>query len=445
MKFEIKSVSDNEKILRVEISQERINEEFQSTLKELRNSIQLKGFRPGRVPYSILKGRFGDDIQAQIGAKLIEETYPEALKQSGLDVFDSPEINEWRVIEGEQFVYEAKLSVVQDFDLVQYTDLEVEKAKVEVTDEELETGLERIQDGQITYEVVSDRPVQKNDKVFGRVKITMDDNVVPGWGNRRLELEVGSGKFFQSEDIEEKLVGATSDAPVVVDYTFAEDYEYFKDFAGKSVTFEFTVSEIKEKSVPEINDDLAKDLGLDSLDDLKKQIHEDIVKRHSSENEEQFDDSIATALIEKNPFDVPERMIDIDLERMMEQFVMMPKDGAEEDEKMKEFKTSLRPLSDKNVRRRMILDKIAQLEKIEVSEDEIEDEFEKAVQESKADREELREKWEEHGMFEGLKKQIARDKAFAQVKEKVIIIEAVEPVDPPVEDSGEKSDDSSES
>ncbi len=439
MKFDVNELSRTTRTVRIEIPVDKVDQEIREMYDELRQKVAIKGFRPGRTPDSVIRMRFGKDIRLDVGSKLIEESYKDFLEQSGIEPVDNPEFKEWQVNENEPFVYEFTIEVIPDFHISNYEGVEINVTKPDVTEDEIQEGLFKIRDGNITFEVADQRPVQKGDRVFGKVRLMTDGNPLPGWNNRSIELDVGSGKFFPGSGIEDQFIGAEVGKESEWTIQIPMDYEYYSALKGKAVTVNLLVSEIKTPVLPEINDELAQDLGLENLDQLKLKIKEDIFGTKNSQQEHLINSLILDQIWKNNPFDLPEKLVKEEARIMLDSWIGPMKDsdedesgrGAEIKQHRENLMISITPSAEKIVRERMILTRIAELERIEATTEEVDAEFEKELEESGEDRDQLKDKWYEYRIFGEVRKQIARQKAMQCLRQtaKINVLDPV-PVDP---------------
>ena len=202
MKFNIETVSEKSKLIKVEIPHERVQKEFEKLYSELAQNAVIPGFRKGKIPREMLKLRLGEDIANQIGFDLIRETLPDILKSLEDVIVGMPEVAEWKIDENQAFQFEASVEILPPMDLKEYKGIEVPKKSLEISDDEIQESLERIREGQATYEVVRDRPAELNDRIYGRITLNVDDEPVPGWTNRHLEVNIGENTFFPGSGME---------------------------------------------------------------------------------------------------------------------------------------------------------------------------------------------------------------------------------------------------
>jgi trigger factor len=427
MKHEFKEISATKSQLIVEIPKEKVSEEYSNVLDEIKKSIKIDGFRPGKIPKSVIIMRFGKEIRNQVAETLVEDSFPKLIAESGLELASQPEFGEFTLENDQPFKYDVSFEIIPKIEVTGYKGIKIEKTKPAVNDQELQDSLERVQESQATLEIVSDRAAQKSDQIFGKVTLTDGGDSVPGWTNRNMSVTIGAGQSFPGSDFEDKLTGAASGAlhEYVVD--FAKDYDYYAEFAGKSIHVKWDISEIKMKQIPEICDELAVELGLETLDQLKEQLKDDLMKQKTKHEEEQVPMKIVDALLSANTFDVTEYMVEKELTMMMKNSQF----GDQSDNP--ELRKIFQPVAERNVKQRILMDQIAIVETIEATTEDVEKEFQNAVKESDLSETDLRKKWYDDGIFDLVRREIVRKKAYDFVVDNAEIKE----VDTPTEESPE--------
>jgi trigger factor len=424
MKFNIETHSENSKIIKIEIPLERVHSEFEKLYSELTRNAVIPGFRKGKIPRSVLKLRMGEDIAQQVGYDLVRESLPEALKSIDDVVIGMPEIAEWTIDEDKPFQFEAEIEILPPVDLKAYKGIEVPRIPLNISDKDIQESLERIREGQATFEVVQDRPVENNDRIYGRITLTQDDKPVPGWTNRHLDVEIGKNTFFPDSDMENRMIGARINEDHTFSVEFPDDYSYYKDFAGKSVSVLLKINDIKTKRIPEINDELARDMGLENREELVKTVRDDLENRRNHEIDEAFETALFEEIISKNTIPAPDSLVENEAESFIENYFHYQK--SLDDENKTKLLESIKPLAAKRVQRRLILDRIAEMEKIETTDDELENAFKEIAEQQKKDSETVRREWEEENAVGNLKRELARNKALTWLKQNVVAVDAPE-------------------
>lgn len=439
MKFNIETVSEKSKLIKVEIPHERVQKEFEKLYSELAQNAVIPGFRKGKIPREMLKLRLGEDIANQIGFDLIRETLPDILKSLEDVIVGMPEVAEWKIDENQAFQFEASVEILPPMDLKEYKGIEVPKKSLEISDDEIQESLERIREGQATYEVVRDRPAELNDRIYGRITLKDDDEPVPGWTNRHLEVNIGENTFFPGSGMEEKMIGAEIEKEHTFTMDFAPDYSYYKDLAGKSITATLALTEIKIKTLPDINDDLARDMGLETKDELMEMVRKNIEQERNQRIDHEFESAIIEKIINANSVEVPDALVDQESEIFVDSYFSQ---GAMDEKTREMFISQMKPAAKFRVQERLILSRIAELEQIETTEEELENTFKEMAEQQKKTLEAIRSEWEEEKAVDNLKRDLARKKAMDWLKENVTIVDWIEPSETadPQESQSEESD-----
>ncbi len=439
MKFNIETVSEKSKLIKVEIPHERVQKEFEKLYSELAQNAVIPGFRKGKIPRGMLKLRLGEDIANQIGFDLIRETLPDILKSIEDVIVGTPEVAEWKIDENQAFQFEVSVEILPPMDLKEYKGIEVPKKSLEISDDEIQESLERIREGQATYEVVRDRPAELNDRIYGRITLKGDDEPVPGWTNRHLEVNIGEDTFFPGSGMEEKMIGAEIEKEHTFTMDFASDYSYYKDLAGKSVTATLALTEIKIKTLPDINDDLARDMGLETKDELMEMVRKNIEQERNQRIDHEFESAIIEKIVKANSVEVPEALVDQESEFFVDSYFSQ---GAMDEKTREMFINQMKPAAKLRVQERLILSRIAELEQIETTEEELENTFKEMAEQQKKTLEAIRSEWEEEKAVDNLKRELARKKAMDWLKENVTIGDWIEPSETadPQESQNEESD-----
>ena len=277
MKVSVEEISSIKKKISVEIPEDRIQQEVESFYKQLGREAKIKGFRPGKVPRNILERYFKDYVKSEVIQKLMQESYPQALSEAGLLPVSQPVIDPGEFEEGKPFQYSAVVEVKPEIQLGEYTGLKIEGKKEEVKEEEIEARLKGLQNLHANLKLIPEiRPVRTGDFVTLDYEASLGGSPLEGGKAVDLAVEVGSGQFIPA--FEEKLIGLLPEEEREVEVLFPEDYGYQK-WAGKTISFHVKIKEIKEKILPALDDEFAKDLGdYSSFEELRAKLTKDIEK-----------------------------------------------------------------------------------------------------------------------------------------------------------------------
>jgi trigger factor len=424
MKANVEEISSIKKKVSIEIPEDQVTKEVESFYKDLGKKAKIKGFRPGKVPRNILERYFKDYVKAEVIQKLIEETYPKALSETDLQPISPPVIDPGEFEEGKPFQYSAVLEVKPEIKLEGYTGLKIEGKKEEVKDEEVEERLKALQNLHANLKTISEaRPIQAGDYVIVDYEASMGGKPLEGGKAIDFTVEVGSGQFIPA--FEEKLIGLKPEEEKEIEISFPEDYGYQK-WAGKTISFHVKIKEIKEKILPPLDDEFAKDLGdYSSFEELKAKLKGEIEKEKELGLERQLKDQVMDQLLEANPFEVPESLVEEQTKtlvsdtklRLAAQGVVLKNLGLSEEKLQEDYKA----MAQKQVKTFLILEKIADQEGIAVTDEEADDRLREMSERMHQKFDVVKRYYEKNGLLPEVKAGIIRDKTLNFLLEKASI------------------------
>jgi trigger factor len=421
MKTSVEEISSIKKKVFIEIPEDQVNKEVESFYKDLGKKAKIKGFRPGKVPRNILERYFKDYVKAEVVQKLIQDTYPQALSEKDLQPVSPPVIDPGEFEGGKSFQYSAVIEVKPDIKLEGYTGLKIEGKKEEVKDEEVEERLRALQNLHANLKTISEaRPIQAGDFVIVDYEASMGGKPLEGGKAIDFTVEVGSGQFIPA--LEEKLIGLKPEEEKEIEVSFPEDYGYQK-WAGKTISFHVKIKEIKEKILPPLDDEFAKDLGdYSSFEELKAKLKGEIEKEKELVLERQLKDQVVDQLLEANPFEVPESLVEEQAKAMVSdtklklaaQGVVLKNLGVTEEKLQEDYKA----MAQKQVKTFLILDKIASQEGIAVTDEEADDRLKEMAERMHQKFDVVKRYYEKNGLLPEVKAGIIRDKILNFLLEK---------------------------
>ena len=341
----------------------------------------VDGFRKGKAPRSIIEKRFGEGVFFEDAIdELFRENYIKALMELELEVIDSPSAEFSEIKKGEGFTATISVDCYPVVEVKDYKGVEIEKIVNEVKDEDVERDIEQLQKRNARV-VLVEREAKEGDTVLFDYAGFVGEEQFEGGTAERQELRLGSGMFIPG--FEEQLVGVKPGEQKDVNVTFPTEY-HAEDLAGKEAVFKCTVHEVKEEQLPELDDEFAKDVSeFDTLDELKQSVRERLEKYAQASAENQMQDAALMKVVEANEIEVPAVMIEDEMNRMAQELDQQLRyqgltlaqylEFTKKD--MAAFKEEIRPDAERQVKTRMILVGIADAEKLEVSEEEMEEEL----------------------------------------------------------------------
>jgi len=424
MKASVEEISSIKKKVSIEIPEDQVTQEVESFYKDLGKKAKIKGFRPGKVPRDILERYFKDYIKAEVIQKLIQDTYPQALSEANLQPVSPPVVDPGEFENGKPFQYSAVIEVKPDIKLEGYTGLKIEGKKEEVKDEEVGERLKALQNLHANLKAISEaRPIQAGDYVIIDYEASMDGKPLEGGKAIDFTVEVGSGQFIPA--LEEKLIGLKPEEEKEIEVSFLEDYGY-KKWAGKTISFHVKIKEIKEKILPPLDDEFAKDLGdYASFEELKAKLKGEIEKEKELGLERQLKDQVVDQLLEANPFEVPDSLVEEQVKAMISdtklrlaaQGVVLKNLSVSEEKLQEDYKV----MAQKQVRTFLILEKIAGQEGIAVTDDEADDRLREMSERMHQKFDVVKRYYEKNGLLPEVKDGIIRDKTLNFLLEKANI------------------------
>ena len=377
MKSTFISKEKNEVKFKMEFTAEEFENAIVKVYQKEKDRFEIDGFRKGKAPRSLIEKRYGETIFFDEAINnLFSLNYPLAMDELDLNVIDYPKTEMSQVKKGEPFDVTVTVTVYPEFEVTGYKGVEIERVPAEVTDEDVDKEIANMADRNSRM-VEVDRPAQDGDTVLIDYAGFVGDEQFEGGTAERYPLKIGSGTFIPG--FEDQLIGAKKDEDVEVKVTFPEEY-HSEDLAGKEAIFKCKVHEIKEKEVPEIDDDFVKDVSeFDTLDELKASKREELQKAAEARAEDQMNNSVIEKIFEANDIDVPDVMVEEEIDSSLQQFDQQLRvQGMDLNtyvqymgEDMNKFRESIREDAFKKTKTRMIVAKIVDQEEFDVTDDEI--------------------------------------------------------------------------
>lgn len=379
MQVTVEDVSSVKKILHIEVPEKIVIRELDNAYKNLKKTAKIKGFRPGKAPRSVLERLFKKDVHGDVSSKLLQDSFVEALKETELNIIGNPQIEPPQLEEKGPYKYDATVEVKPEIDDIDFKGLTLKKALYQVTDQEMEAQLKMLQKNlALQKPVTEDRAVQKNDYVRIDYEGFVGGEPFPETQKTiNFTMKIGAGAI--SKTLDEELMGMKPGEEREITVNFPEDHFNGK-LANHEITFHVKLHEIREEILPEIDDEFAKNLGqYETLDDLKNAITNNLNEGYNKRVEQELSEQIFKGLIEKTEFELPESMVDYELNNIVDEIEKTLKyynRSMEEQGLTKEMLAEKhRETAEKKVRRHLILGKIIDQEKMELSDQELEDGF----------------------------------------------------------------------
>lgn len=417
MSVQVENLEKSMAKLTIEVSAEQFEAAMQKAYIKNKGRIQLPGFRKGKAPRAMIEKMYGAGIFYEDAAnEIIPEAYEEAAKESGLVITSQPEIDVTQIEKGKSFIFTATVAVKPEVTLGEYKGLEYEAQPVEVTDEEVEEELKKVQNQQARTVTVEDRPVADGDIVTIDYEGFVDGTAFAGGKGTDYDLTIGSHSFIDT--FEEQLVGKNAGEETEVNVTFPEQY-HEASLAGKPATFKVTVKAIKAKELPELDDEFASEVSdFETLDEYKADLKAKTLERKEKEAKTAKQNALVDKAVENASMEIADAMITSQARNMANDFAQrLQMQGMTVDQYLQytgltreALVDQMKPQAETRIKNRLVLEAIAKAENIEVSDEEVEAEMQKMADAYKMELDKVKEYLGEAGK-DSLKDDLAVQKA----------------------------------
>lgn len=431
MSVTINDINTVKKELLITLGAEQIDKSLNKSYKKAQKKAKIKGFRPGKAPMNVVKRLYREQVRMEIMEDLVQEGYSEALQEHDISPIAAPEIKDVNFPDDDSSLsFCATVEVLPEITIAAYDDIELEKRSTEVTEAEVDAELEKLQQSMAQFKTIDERPTQDGDTIEIDFTGRLDGKEFEGGSAENFSLELGSGRFIP--DLERQLVGLELDKSYDLNTTFPEDY-HKEELAGKETVFTVTVKSIKEKDLPELNDDLAVQVSggeMETVAALREKMTEYLASAKADMVRNQYTAELLSALRERCEFELPECMLKEEQERALNaarsRFTSQGIAPEKAQELIDDHKSRIESEAADTVKNTLILEKLAELEKIESTPDEVGERFQKFIQSSGSNPQEVFEQFKgREGELTGmLQREVIMDKTITHLLDKVSYKEA---------------------
>ncbi len=398
MSLQVETLEKSMAKLTIEVSAEEFEQAMEKAYQRSKHKISIPGFRKGKVSRAVIEKMYGPATFYEDAANLlIPDAYQKALGECELEIVSQPKIEVTQVEKGQPFVFTAEVAVKPEVTLGEYKGLEVAKADVAVTDEDIDAEVEKEREAQARMVPVEDRAVQDGDITTIDFEGFMDGKPFEGGKGEDYPLTIGSHSFIDT--FEEQLIGANIGEEKEIEVTFPEEYQA-KELAGKPATFKVTVKEIKVRELPEADDELAQEVSeFETMAEYREDLRKKIQERKESAAKTQKEDAAVEKAIENAQMEIPQPMIDTQARQMADEFAQRLQSQGMTMEQYMQFTgltpdkllEQMQPQALKRIQSRLVLEAIAKAENIEISDEKLDEQIDKMAEMYQMEADKLRE------------------------------------------------------
>ncbi len=421
MSLQVEKLEKNMAKLTIEVSADEFSKAVEEAYQKNKGKISVPGFRKGKVPKKMIEQMYGKAVFYEDAANaLIPGAYEKALEECEETIVSSPKIDVTQIEEGKSFIFTAEVALKPEVTLGAYKGVEVDKIEVAVTDEEVEADLKQQQENNSRV-VTVERPVADGDIAVIDYEGFADGTAFEGGKGEDYSLTIGSHSFIDT--FEEQLIGKNAGEECEVNVTFPEEY-HAKELAGKPAVFKVTVKEVKEKQLPELNDEFAGEVSeFETLDAYKEDIRKKLTEKKEAEAKNEKEDAVISAVIENAQMEIPEAMVETQQRQIIDEFAQRLQMQGLSMEQYFQFTglsyqhmmEQVKPQAERKIKSRLVLEAVVAAENIAASEEDYEEEIKRMAEGYRMEADKIKELMGEQG-----KKQIMEDLAVRKAAEFVV-------------------------
>lgn len=422
MSLQVEKLEKNMAKLTIEASAEDLEKAIEAAYQKQKGQISIPGFRKGKVPRQMVEKMYGKEVFYEEAANsLIPTAYEKALDECEEDIVSSPKIEVTQIEAGKPFIFTATVALKPEVKLGKYKGVKVDKVDVEVTEEEVNAAIDKERENNARNITVEDRAVKDGDMTVIDFEGFVDGVAFEGGKGENYPLTIGSGAFIPG--FEEQLVGAEIGKELDVNVTFPEDY-HAEDLKGKAAVFKCTVKEIKEKQLPELDDEFASEVSeFETLAEYKEDVKKNLEEKKAKDAKNAKEEAVISAIVEASEMEIPEAMLETQQRQMVDEFAQrITMQGLSMEQyfqftgtNYQQMVEQVKPQAEERIKSRLVLEAVVAAEKIEATEEDYEKEMATMAEAYQMDVEKVKEL-----LGEKEKKNIMQDIAVRKAVEFVV-------------------------
>ncbi len=419
MSVQVEKLEKNMAKLTIEVPAEEVEKALQNAFLKNKNRISVPGFRKGKVPRQMIENMYGPEIFYEDAVnEMIPDAYEKAADECGEDIVSSPVIDVTQIEKGKPFIFTAEVALKPDVKLGKYKGVEIDRVETAVTEEDVDAEINRERERNARNIEVTDRPVKDGDMTVLDFEGFVDGVAFEGGKGENYSLTIGSGAFIPG--FEEQLIGAEIDKETEIHVTFPEDYQA-EDLKGKDAVFKCTIREIREKELPELDDEFAGEVSeFDTLEEYKADVRAKLTETKEKEAKNLREEAVVEAIVKDSDMEIPEAMVETRQKQMVDEFMQSITMQGLTPEQYYQFTgasrerliAQVKPQAEKRIKARLVLEAVAKAENITASEEDYEDELKVMAEAYQMEVDKVRE--------------MLPEKNAAQIKEDIAVRKAAE-------------------
>ena len=419
MSVQVENLEKNTAKLTIEVPAEKFEEAVQHSYNKNKGKFNIPGFRKGKAPFNMIKKMYGVGVFYEDAVdEVIDASYPDAAKESGLEIVSRPAVSIEQIEEGKSFIYTAKVAVKPEVTLGQYKGVEVQKTKSDVTEEDIETEIKRAREKNSRLITVEDRGVEDGDQVTIDFDGSVDGTRFEGGNAEDYPLTIGSHTFI--DNFEEQLIGKKTGEECEVNVTFPAEY-HVEELKNKPAVFKVKVKEIQRKELPEANDEFASEVSdFDTMEEYKKDLSEKLHAEKIEAAKTADEDKVVAKVIENATMEIPDQMVEEQVNGMVNDYARRLESQGISFKQYVEITgmtaekigEQMKPQAIKRIQTRLVLEAVVKAENIQADDAAVEEQFDKMAADFKMDKEQIK------GMF--------GEEQMAQLKEDLAVQKAID-------------------
>ena len=428
MSMQVEKLEHNMAKLTIEVEADEFLKAMTKAYQKNKNKMSIPGFRKGKVPQQMIEKMYGPEVFYEDAANIIiPDAYEKELAENkDIEVVSQPSIDVTQCEKGKSFIFTAEVALKPEVELGKYKGVKIDKIDTDVTDEEVDKEIEKEREANSRTISVEDRPVKDKDMTIIDFEGFVDGEAFEGGKGENYPLTIGSGAFIPG--FEEQLIGAKIDEETEVKVTFPEDY-HAEDLKGKDAVFKVTVHEIKEKELPDLDDEFASEVSeFDTLAEYKEDVKKKLLEKKEAEAKTKREDAVIEAIVKDSKMDIPDAMIDTQTKQMAQDYAgRLQQQGLTLEQyfqftgmDMNKFLEQMRPGAEKRIQSRLVLEAVAKAENFEISDDEYAHEIDRMAEMYQMEADKLKDlvgDYEKEQIIEDLKMQKAVEFVTENCKE----------------------------